>query len=269
MKSACRAGLRALLHSAAALLTLAAMAGAVPAAVRAAEVTVFAAASLTDALEEIGQLYRTRGMGEVRQSFAASSTLARQIEGGAPAALFFSADEPWMDYLAERGLIVPETRVTPIGNRLVLIAPAERAPEPAEVGPGLPLAALLGDGRLATGDPEHVPVGRYAQQALAALGLWETAAPRLARADSVRAALALVERGEVPLGIVYATDAAAAPRVRVIGTFPEDSHAPIRYPLAVVAAQDGPEARAFHAFLTGPEAREVFQRYGFLTLLTN
>ncbi len=248
-----------------ALLTAATLGfiGATATAARADDVTVFAAASLTNALEEIGQVYRGSGLGEIQFSFAAASALARQIEGGAPAAIFASADEQWMDYLAERNLIVAETRVSPIGNRLVLIAPADSAIAPVDIAPGFALAELLGDGRLATGDPAHVPVGRYAQQALTALGVWDAVEPRLARADNVRTALALVERGEVPLGIVYATDAAVTQGVRVVGTFPTDSHTPITYPMAIVEGRDGPAARAFFAFMTGPEALAIFERFGF------
>jgi len=228
-----------------------------------APLTVFAAASLTNALEDIGALWRNQGKGEVRFSFAASSVLARQIEQGAGADLFASADEQWMDYLAERNLIVPATRTSFLGNRLVLVAPADTTGT-VEIGPGLDLAALLGDGRLATGDPEHVPAGRYAREALTKLGLWQAAEPRLARAENVRAALVLVERGEAPFGIVYATDAVASSKVRVAGVFPDDSHAPISYPIAVVAGRDSPTARAFLDFLGGVEAREVFARRGFL-----
>jgi len=229
---------------------------------------VFAAASLTNAFEEIGRLWRQAGNAPARFSFAASSALARQIEGGAPAAIFASADAQWMDELARRGLIVPETRTDLPGNRLVLIAPVD-SPLPSGLGPdatvqrGFDLTGLLGDRRLAVGDPDHVPAGRYARQALEALDLWRQAAPRLAPADNVRVALALVERGEAPYGIVYATDAAATPRVKVAAVFPADSHAPIVYPVAVVRGHDGPAARGFLAFLGGPQASEVFRRHGF------
>jgi molybdate transport system substrate-binding protein len=200
----------------------------------------------------------------VRFSFAASSTLARQIEQGAQASLFASADEAWMDYLAGRRLIVPDTRGSVIGNTLVLVAPASGTQGPVAITRGLDLAALLGPrGRIATGDPAHVPVGRYAREALAHLGLWAVAEPRLARADNVRAALLFVERGDAPLGIVYGTDAAASAGVRVIGTFPAESHAAITYPFAVTRAGDTPAARAFLAFATGPEAAPTWRRFGF------
>jgi molybdate transport system substrate-binding protein len=244
------------------LLALALLAA--PSAATAAEVTVFAAASLTNALQALAAQWQATGRGTLRFSFAASSTLARQIEQGAAADIFASADEQWMDYLAERNLIQPASRTSVLGNTLVLIAPAASAQAPVTVGRGLDLAALLGPrGRIATGDPAHVPVGRYARQALEALGLWQAAEPRLARADNVRAALLFVERGDAPLGIVYGTDAAASQGVRIIGTFPVDSHAPISYPFALTRRGDTAEARAVLAFLTGPEARPTWRRFGF------
>jgi molybdate transport system substrate-binding protein len=227
-------------------------------------VTVFAAASLTDALRAQASDWAARGNPAPRLSFAASSALARQIEQGAPADLFLSADEPWMDYLQQRNLIVPATRVSPLGNALVLVAPAARA-RPVALDRGTDLAALLGpNGRIATGDPAHVPVGRYAQAALEWMGQWSAIAPRLARADNVRAALLLVERGEAPFGIVYATDAAASPGLRAVGTFPPASHPAITYPFAVTKRADGnAPARALYAFLTGAEAAPTWQRFGF------
>ena len=227
-------------------------------------VTVFAAASLTDALRELGAQWAARGNPAPRFSFAASSALARQIEQGAPADLFMSADEAWANYLQQRNLLADATRSSPIGNALVLVAPAHAA-RPVTLGRGTELAALLGpNGRIATGDPAHVPVGRYAQAALTWMGQWPALAPRLARADNVRAALLLVERGEAPLGIVYATDAAASRGVRVIGTFPAESHEPITYPFAVTRRAEGnPQARALLAFLTGAEAAPSWQRFGF------
>ncbi len=227
-------------------------------------VTVFAAASLTDVLRALGQELQVRGQTAPRFSFAASSALARQIEQGAPADLFVSADELWMDYLQQRNAIVKETRTSPIGNALVLIAPADRA-RPITLTRGTEILALLGPrDRIATGDPAHVPVGRYAQEALSWMGQWEAVAPRLARADNVRSALLLVERGEAPLGIVYATDAAATRGVAVIGTFPAESHTPISYPFAIVSRAAGnAQARALLAFLSGPEAADTWQRFGF------
>jgi molybdate transport system substrate-binding protein len=229
--------------------------------------TVFAAASLTEALRELAARWAAQGHPQPRLSMAASSALARQIEQGAQADLFLSADEPWMDYLQQRDLIDPATRVSPIGNRLVLVARAGTG-RTVELRQGIDLAALLGSaGRLATGDPAHVPAGRYAQTALQWLGQWDTLAPRLARAENVRAALLLVERGEAPLGIVYATDAAASRGVRVVGTFPAPSHAPISYPFAVTRrAQRNAQARALHAFLTSAAALPVWQAHGFAAL---
>lgn len=238
----------------------------VPGAARAQEapLTIFAAASLTDAMRALAQEWQNRGHPAPRMSFASSSTLARQIEQGAPADLFMSADEPWADYLQERNLIVNASRVSPIGNALVLVAPANAA-QPVTLARGTNLVAMLGtDGRLATGDPAHVPVGRYAQAALTWMGQWDAIAPRLARADSVRSALLLVERGEAPFGIVYATDAAISQGVRVVGTFPAESHIPVTYPFALTRrAETNAQARAMLAFLTGPEAMPVWQRFGF------
>lgn len=226
--------------------------------------TVFAAASLTDALRTLGAEWTARGNPAPRFAFAASSTLARQIEQGAGADLFISADERWMDHLQQRGLIVPASRISPIGNALVLITPADR-PRRVALERGSDLVALLGpQGRLATGDPAHVPAGRYAQAALGWLGQWDAIAPRLARTDNVRAALLLVERGEAPLGIVYATDAAAAPRVVVVGMFPAESHPPITYPFAMTRrAEANAQARSLHAFLVGPDSIGVWTRHGF------
>jgi molybdate transport system substrate-binding protein len=226
--------------------------------------TVFAAASLTEALREMARLWQGRGHPAPRLSFAASSALARQIEQGAGADLFLSADEPWMNHLQQRQLIVDASRVSPIGNRLVLIAPAD-LPRRITLARGVDLAAELGPrGRMATGDPAHVPAGRYARAALEWLGQWDALGPRLARADNVRAALLLVERGEAPLGIVYATDAAASRRVAVLGEFPAESHPPITYPFAITRrAQANAQARAFHGFLGAAAARATWQRFGF------
>jgi len=248
------------------LLAIGCVASLAPAtALRAQEaLTVFAAASLTDALRALGQEWAARGNPAPRLSFAASSALARQIEQGAGADLFLSADEPWMDYLQQRDLIVNASRVSPIGNALVLITPADQRRTVA-LARGTDLVALLGaQGRIATGDPAHVPVGRYAQAALTWMGQWDAASPRLARADNVRSALLLVERGEAPFGIVYSTDAAATPRVAVAGTFPGESHPPITYPFAIIRRAEGnAQARAFHAFLAGPEALATWRRFGF------
>ncbi len=227
-----------------------------------------AAASLTDAMRALGKAWAAKGNAAPRLVFAASSVLARQIEQGAPADIFASADEPWMDYLQQRDLLAPGSRTSPLGNRLVLIAPIDRQPgdQPGDIAltPGFDLLARLGpQGRIATGDPASVPVGKYAQAALTSLGVWDKAAPRLARADNVRSALLLVERGEAPLGIVYATDAAASRGVRIVGTFPEDTHPSISYPFALTRQGDRPEARALFAFLTGAEAAPAYRTLGF------
>lgn len=244
--------MRALVLLVAALVCVAA-----PAA-RAQGVLVYAAASLTDALREA-----TAAVGlQARFSFAASSTLARQIENGAPADIFASADEEWADYLAQRGRLVADSRTTFLANRLVLVTPADRT-RTLELRRGMDFTALLGAGRLAVGDPAHVPAGRYARAGLEWLGAWPAVEPRLARAESVRAALALVERGEVPFGIVYATDAAASRAVAVAATFPRESHPPIAYPFAIVAGRDTPAARAWLAALQTPAARAVFAKHGF------
>lgn len=230
---------------------------------QAAVPTVFAASSLQNVFEDIARLHQQQGLGTVRFAFGASSTLARQIEQGAPAAVFASADEAWMDHLEQRGLLAAGTRRALLGNRLVLVVPASN-PVQVALKPGVDLGALLGPrGRWVTGDPAHVPVGRYAQQALTHLGAWGMAQSRLVRAENARVALAFVERGEAVAGVVYETDAALSPRVRVAGVFPAGSHAPISYPVATVAAHDSPGARAFLRLLGSDAAREVFRRHGF------
>ena len=228
-------------------------------------ITVFAAASLQDGLRALGAEWSAHGHPAPRLTFAASSTLARQIEQGAPAELFLSADEPWMDYVQARGLIGSATRQSALGNALVLVAPSAVA-RPLTLARGTDLAALLGpQGRLSVGDPAHVPAGRYAQAALEWMGQWRALAPRLARAENVRAALLLVERGEAPLGIVYATDAMAARGVQVVGQFPAESHPPISYPFALTRrGESNDQARAFLRFIASAEAMPFWQRHGFL-----
>jgi molybdate transport system substrate-binding protein len=226
------------------------------------DVTVFAAASLTNVFEQVAKLYRDKGGPPVKFSFASSSTLAKQIEGGAPADIFASADEQWMDYLAQRNLIEAATRQSRLGNTLVLISPPDQK-RMVEIRPGFDLVGMIGNGRLATGDPAHVPVGRYVEQALTKLGVWQAVSPKLARTDNVRAALLLVERGEAPFGIVYATDAAASGKVHVAGIFPADTHTPVTYPIAIVAKRDRPEVRRFLDFLLGPDAQAVYKAAGF------
>jgi molybdate transport system substrate-binding protein len=234
-----------------------------PLQVRAQTLTVFAAASLTDAMKDISALWVKAGHEAPRMSFDSSSTLARQIEQGAPVNVFASADEKWMDYLAKANLLAGDARQDLLGNDLVLIVPATH-PIHVDIGPGFDLAALLGPGgRLATGDPAHVPAGIYAAQALRKLGLWDEVAGRLAAAPDVRSALLLVERGEAQAGIVYGTDAAVSKAVAIAGVFPPSSHDPITYPFAVIKAGDTPEARGFLAFLSAPAPREVWIRRGF------
>lgn len=236
-----------------------------PLTARAAEpdtVTVFAAASTTNALGDIGKMFAEKGKGKFRPSFASSSTLAKQIENGAPADIFISADEPWMNYLAERKLIEPASRFDLLGNRLVLIAPADSSIK-VEIRPKFELAKLLGTGKLAVGDPDHVPAGKYAKAALEKLGIWSEVERKLARAADVRAALALVNRGEAPLGIVYATDAAITPKVKVVGVFPADSHPKIVYPAAIMAGKATAVTKSFLEFLKTPQSKAVFEKYGF------
>jgi molybdate transport system substrate-binding protein len=235
----------------------------VPLAARAQTLTVFAAASLTDAMKDVSAAWAHDGHEPLRMSFAASSTLAQQIEQGAPANVFASADEKWMDYLAGKHLIVDGTRKSLLGNDLVLVVPANK-PQHVTIGPEFDLLVLLGpDGRLATGNPAHVPVGIYAEQALKKLGLWAQVSPRLAPTDDVRSALLLVERGEAPAGIVYGTDAAVSKSVMVASTFPENSHDPVTYPFAIVKGGDTQDARALMTFLASPEAQAIFVKRGF------
>ncbi|HTQ36165.1 MAG TPA: molybdate ABC transporter substrate-binding protein [Steroidobacteraceae bacterium] len=225
-------------------------------------VTVFAASSLTDVLDEIGRTYKEDSKVEVRFSYAASSALARQVEAGAPADAFVSADEDWMNYLAERKLIQPDTRADVATNALVLVAPADSKLE-LKIGPKFKLAQALGEkGRIATGDPASVPVGKYARAALTSLGVWDSVADRIVAAENVRSALNFVALGETPLGIVYSTDAKASGKVRVVDTFPASSHDPISYP-AAVTTHGGPDAAAFVKFLHGEKARAIFVKYGF------
>jgi molybdate transport system substrate-binding protein len=227
------------------------------------ELLVFAAASLTNVLDEIGAAYTLQTRQRVKFAYAASSALARQLEAGAHADVFFSADLEWMDYVQARNLIDRTTRRNVLGNRLVLVAPADSRIE-LQIAPGFGLAAALGKGRLATGDPDTVPVGKYARSALTSLGVWNDVADRLVRADNVRSALAFIARGETPLGIVYETDARIEKRVRIVDFFPADSHAPIVYPVAVTS-QARPAARRFVEFLHGAPAQETCKKYGFQT----
>jgi molybdate transport system substrate-binding protein len=228
------------------------------------ELLVFAAASLTNVLDELSKRFEQQGGAPVKLSFAASSVLARQIEAGSRADVFISADQEWMDYLQRRNLVDATSRRDLAGNRLVLIAPVDSRLE-LEIAPGFPLAAALGNGRLSTGDPDIVPVGRYARSALVSLGLWDAIQHRLVRADNVRSAMMFVSRGEAPLGIVYATDARVDPKVRIVDTFPENTHPPITYPGAVVSGAHA-GAIAYLNYLASPRAGETWRRFGFREL---
>jgi len=228
-------------------------------------VLVFAAASLKNALDDIMAQYERETGKRVTASYGASSALARQIEAGAPADVFMSADLDWMDYLQTRKLIKVDTRANLLGNRLVLIAPKSSTAS-VTIGPGFPLKELLGDGRLAMADPKDVPAGRYGRAALESLGIWPSVENRLAPAENVRAALALVSRGEAPLGIVYQTDAGADPNVRIAGTFPENSHPPIVYPAALTTESTNASAPAVLEYLKSPKARFLWERQGFTVL---
>lgn len=235
-----------------------------PLAAQAASITVFAAASLTDALNEIGTAYKAKTGNDAVFSFAASSALAKQIEASGGADVFLSADTDWMDYLDKKALLAPGTRRTLLGNHLVLIAPAAEHP-PIAIAPHFDLLGALKGGRLAVADPDSVPAGKYAKASLTALGVWNTVSGTLAQAENVRAALAYVSRGEAPLGIVYTTDARADKGVHIVATFPDATHPPIVYPAALVKGAK-PEAKAFLAFLSGPEAKAVFEKDGFVVL---
>ncbi|MGC8491626.1 MAG: molybdate ABC transporter substrate-binding protein [Syntrophobacteraceae bacterium] len=245
------------------LLGLAFVAGLNAPARAAGNVTVFAAASLTNSLNDVGKLFVKQYGGTFTPSFLSSSTLAKQIENGAPANVFLSADEKWMDYLAKKKLIDPASRFNLLGNTLVLIAPSGSKVNKVDITKGFNLAGLLAGGKLAVGDPAHVPVGIYSKQALRFLLVWKSVKGSLAREANVRLALVLVERAEAPFGIVYATDAAISKKVKVVGVFPADSHPPIVYPAALVAGQETPAAKNFLAFLKTPQAKAVFEKYGF------
>lgn len=224
--------------------------------------TVFAAASLKNALDDVVKMRAAKTGDKVTVSYAASPALARQIETGAPADVFISADLAWMDYLEKRGLMQPASRYDVARNRLVLIAPSGSATA-LKIGAGFPLASELGKERLAMANPDSVPAGRYGKAALEALGVWRNVQPRVAAAGDVRSALLLVARGEAPFGIVYSTDAAVEPKVRVVDTFPENTHPPIVYPAALTAASRKAAAAAFLRSLREPAARGVFEKYGF------
>ncbi|MCU8032232.1 MAG: molybdate ABC transporter substrate-binding protein [Shewanella oncorhynchi] len=227
------------------------------------QVTVFAAASLTNALNEIGQQYEKEHNTKVTFSFASSSTLAKQVANGAPADLFVSANQKWMDYLIDAKAVDVNSRKTLLKNTLVLIAEKNSPITEVVLNGDWDIKAALKGSRMAVGDPDHVPAGQYAKQALENLKLWQAAEPLLARANNVRAALALVEQGEAPLGIVYSTDAKVAQKIKIVGTFPETSYSPIEYPVALVKQESTASAKAFNEYLQGPSAKNVFEKYGF------
>jgi len=228
--------------------------------------TVFAAASMKNALDDVDSAYTAKTGVKVVASYAASSALAKQIEQGAPADVFVSADTDWMDYVIGKKDITTSTRVDLLGNSIVLIAPKDSKIDNVTIGPGFDLAKLAGDGKIATGDVRAVPVGKYAKAALDKLGAWQAAAPKFAMAESVRAALTLVARGEAALGIVYSTDAKVEPEVKIVGTFPADSHPPIVYPVAATATAKA-EAADYLAFLRTTAAKTIFEKYGFKFLI--
>jgi molybdate transport system substrate-binding protein len=236
--------------------------GVAPAAAQQRGPLVLAAASLQESLNAAADAWVRKRHPRPVISFAASSALARQIESGAPADLFISADEEWMDHVAKQNLVRKGTRVSFLTNSLVLVAPAASKVR-MTIRPGFPLAKALGGGRLAMADPDAVPAGKYGKEALTKLGVWPSVEAKVARAENVRAALAFVSRGEAPLGIVYATDARAEKAVRVVGIFPASSHAPISYPVARLTASTNRDAEAFRRFLISAEGKAVFKRFGF------
>ncbi|NRP69653.1 Molybdate-binding periplasmic protein [Ensifer psoraleae] len=246
-----------------ALTLCVALTGATPDPAQAAErITVFAAASLKNALDAVNAEWQKESGRQATASYAASSALAKQIEQGAPADVFISADLAWMDYLADKKLIKADTRANLVGNRLVLVS-AKPDAQTVDIKPGFDLAGLLENYRLAMGAVDSVPAGRYGKAALEELGVWPAVAQKVAGAESVRAALLLVSRGEAPYGIVYRTDAAADPGVKVVGTFPEDSHPPIIYPIAITADSKNTDAAAYLAFVTSAKAAALFEAEGF------
>jgi molybdate transport system substrate-binding protein len=229
--------------------------------------TVFAAASMKNALDDVDAAYTAKSGVKISASYAASSALAKQIEQGAPADIFVSADTDWMEYATAKKNINVPTRVDLLGNAIVLIAPKDSKIDNVTIGQGFDLAKLAGDGKIATGDVKAVPVGKYAKAALEKLGAWQAAEPKFAMAESVRAALALVARGEAVLGIVYSTDAKVEPGVKIVGTFPADSHPAIIYPVAATSTAK-PDATGYLAFLKSSAAKTIFEKYGFKFLIT-
>jgi len=248
------------------VFVVASLFAAAPATAQEKTITVFAAASMKNALDDVNAAFLKASGLKVATSYAASSALARQIEQGAPADIFASADLEWMDYAAQKKLIQDRTRVNLLGNKLVLIAPKDSNIDKVEIGQGFDLTKLIGDGRITTGEVTSVPVGKYAKGALEELGIWAPVQNKFAMAENVRAALALVARGEAVLGIVYETDAKIERGVKIVGTFPSDSHPPILYPVAATVTAK-PEAALYLAFLHSQTAKALFERYGFTYLL--
>lgn len=251
-----------------AALVLAASLPHAPARAQSSDLVVFAAASLKNALDDINAQWKKETGKEARISYAASSALAKQLENGAPAQMFISADIPWMDYVEKKNLIKADTRSNLLGNRIVLIAPAGKA-KAIDIKPGFDLAKIVGDGRLAMANVDAVPAGKYGKAALEKLGAWDSVSAKVAQADNVRAALLLVSRGEAPAGIVYQTDAAADPKVKIIGTFPENTHPPIIYPIALTASATSPDAAAFLAYIRSAKAKPLFEAQGFSVISGN
>ncbi len=237
-----------------------------PAAAQDKVLTVFAAASMKNALDDVDAAYTAKSGVKVVVSYAASSALAKQLEQGAPADIFISADTDWMDYSSGKNTVNDATRVNLLGNKIVLIAPKDSKISDVQIGQDFDLAKLVGDGKIATGDVKAVPVGKYAKAALEKLGSWQAAEPKFAMAESVRAALALVARGEAALGIVYETDAKVEPGVKIVGAFPEDSHPAIIYPVASTSAAKT-DAAGYLAFLRTAAAKTIFEKYGFTFLI--
>ena len=237
-----------------------------PALAQDKSLTVFAAASMKNALDDIDAAFTAKTGVKVAASYAASSTLAKQIEQGAPADIFISADTDWMDYAIRKKTINEPTRVDLLGNSIVLIAAKDSRIDNVTIGQGFDLAKLAGDGKIATGDVKAVPVGKYAKAALEKLGAWQAAEPKFAMAENVRTALTLVARGEAVLGIVYSTDAKVEPGVKIVGTFPPDSHPPIVYPVAATSTAK-PEATGYLDFLRSQAAKATLEKYGFTFLI--
>src|ERR1700724_747964 len=237
-----------------------------PATAQDKSLTVFAAASMKNALDDVDAAYTEKTGVKIVASYAASSALAKQIEQGAPADVFVSADTDWMEYAISKKNVSAPTRVNLLGNRMVLIAPKDSKIDNVTIGQGFDLAKLVGDGKIATADVTSVPVGKYAKASLEKLGAWAAVEPKFAMTENVRAALALVARGEAALGIVYSTDARVEPGVKIVGTFPIDSHPPIIYPVAATATAK-PEANDYISFLRSQAAKTVLEKYGFVYLI--